>query len=90
MTSQSVLNNKKENSFNLLKQHRDGSGAPHDDANRILNKSADMHISARHDSHLDDSESTENFSYIMPTTAQMAMDNSMEKQLAQLNIRSSN
>jgi hypothetical protein len=67
MTSHSMLNNKKENSFNLLKQTRDGVTVTPEDTTRILNKSADMHISAKHDSHFD-SESTENFSYIMPTT----------------------
>ena len=80
MTSHSMLNNKKENSFNLLKQSRDGVSIKPEDTTRILNKSADMHISAKHDSNLD-SESTENFSYIMPTT-QMPMDNTIERQFA--------
>lgn len=51
MMSHSMVDNKKDNSFNLLRPTR----------------SADMRVSAKHDSHLD-SESTENFSYIMPTT----------------------
>ena len=76
MTSHSMLNNKKENSFNLLRPTRNGVTVKPDET-RILNKSADMHVSAKHDSHFD-SESTENFSYIMPTT-QMPMENNIEK-----------
>lgn len=66
LTSHSMLVNKKDNSFNLVSQRRNGGNAKPEDS-RIMNKSADMHVSAKHDSHFD-SESTENFSYIMPTT----------------------
>ena len=85
MTSHSMLVNKKDNSFNLLSQRRNGGNVKPEDS-RIMNKSADMHVSAKHDSHFD-SESTENFSYIMPTT-QMPMENNIEKQFAQLNLNS--
>lgn len=76
MTSQSVLNCKKENSFNLLKPTKNGVAVNQDESRAII-KSADMNLSVKHDSHLD-SESTEKFSYIMPTT-QMPMDGNIEK-----------